>query len=125
MSLESLPAHLPRIETLVDVEDKTCPCCKGALQRIGEDVSERLNVVPAQFRVLVVRRPKYACRACDSGVVQSPAPARLIEGGVLARSWAHERLSIRLVFQTETLPAAPSLSQLATNRSELRLVSSN
>ena len=78
MSLESL--HLPRIETLVDVEDKTCPCCKGALQRIGDDVSERLNVVPAQFRVQVVRRPKYACRACDS-VVQSPAPSRLIEGG--------------------------------------------
>jgi hypothetical protein len=56
----ALPAHLPRIETLVDVEDKTCPCCKGALHRIGEDVSERLDVVPAQFRVLVVRRPKYA-----------------------------------------------------------------
>src|SRR3984957_4614348 len=71
----ALPAHLPRVETLVDVEDKTCPCCKGALHRIGEDVSERLDVVPAQFRVLVVRRPKYACRACESGGVQSPAPA--------------------------------------------------
>ena len=78
----ALPAHLPRIETLVDVEDKTCRCCKGALHRIGEDVSERLDVVPAQFRVLVVRRPKYACRACESVVVQSPAPARLIEGGL-------------------------------------------
>ena len=78
----ALPAHLPRIETLVDVEDKTCPCCKGALHRIGEDVSEKLDVVPAQFRVLVVRRPKYACRACESVVVQSPAPARLIEGGL-------------------------------------------
>ena len=81
-NLGALPAHLPRIETLVDVEDKTCPCCKGALHRIGEDVSERLDVVPAQFRVLVVRRPKYACRACESVVVQSPAPARLIEGGL-------------------------------------------
>ena len=78
----ALPAHLPRIETLVDVEDKTCPCCKGALHRIGEDVSEKLDVVPAQFRVLVVRRPKYACRACEDVVVQSPAPARLIEGGL-------------------------------------------
>jgi transposase len=78
----ALPAHLPRVETLVDVEDKTCPCCKGALHRIGEDVSERLDVVPAQFRVLMVRRPKYACRACESGVVQSPAPARLVEGGL-------------------------------------------
>jgi transposase len=78
----TLPAHLPRIETLVDVKDKTCPCCKGALHRIGEDVSERLDVVPAQFRVLVMRRPKYACRVCEGGVVQSPAPARLIEGGL-------------------------------------------
>ncbi len=78
----ALPAHLPRIETVVDVEDRNCPCCSGPLHRIGEDVSERLDVVPAQFRVLVVRRPKYACRTCTDGVVQSPAPARLIEGGL-------------------------------------------
>ena len=78
----SLPGHLPRIETVVDVEDKTCPCCQGALHQIGEDVSERLDVIPAQFRVLVTRRPKYACRACEEGVVQAPAPARLIEGGL-------------------------------------------
>jgi transposase len=78
----SLPAHLPRVETIVDIEDKTCPCCRGALHRIGEDVSERLDVIPAQFRVLVTRRPKYACRGCEGGVVQAPAPARLIEGGL-------------------------------------------
>ncbi len=78
----ALPVHLPRIETVVDVDDKTCPCCKGELHRIGEDVSERLDVVPAQFRVLVTRRPKYACRACEEGVAQAPAPARLIEGGL-------------------------------------------
>jgi transposase len=77
-----LPAHLPRIETIVDVESKTCPCCEGELHPIGEDVSEKLDVVPAQFRVLVVRRPKYACRACEDVVVQAPAPARLIEGGL-------------------------------------------
>jgi transposase len=78
----SLPAHLPRIETVIDIEDKACPCCKNELHRIGEDVSERLDVIPAQFRVLVVRRPKYACRACEEAVVQAPAPARLIEGGI-------------------------------------------
>jgi len=77
-----LPAHLPRIETVVDVESTICPCCTGTLHRIGEDVAERLDVVPAQFRVLVVRRPKYACRACTDVVVQAPAPARLIEGGL-------------------------------------------
>ena len=76
----ALPAHLPRIETTID--DKTCRCCQGALHRIGEDKSERLDIVPAQFRVLVTIRPKYACRQCQDGVVQAPAPARLIEGGL-------------------------------------------
>lgn len=78
----ALPAHLPRIETVVDIEDKACPGCCGALHRIGEDIAERLDIVPAQLRVLVVRRPKYACRACEEAVVQAPAPARLIEGGL-------------------------------------------
>jgi len=77
----SLPAHLPRIEWVVDIEDHTCPCCRNALHRIGEDRSERLDIIPAQLRVLVVRRPKYACRACEE-VVQAAAPARLIEGGL-------------------------------------------
>jgi hypothetical protein len=58
----SLPAHLPRIEMVVDIDDHTCPCCGNALHRIGEDTGERLDIVPAQFRVLVVHRPKYACR---------------------------------------------------------------
>jgi transposase len=78
----SLRAHLPRIEQVVDIADKTCPCCSGAMHMIGEDVAERLDMIPAQFRVLVVRRPKYGCRACQEVVVQSPAPARLIEGGL-------------------------------------------
>jgi transposase len=78
----ALPAHLPRIETVVDIDNKTCPCCQGELHRIGEDKSERLDMVPAQFRVLVTRRPKYACRTCEDGIVQAPAPARLIEGGL-------------------------------------------
>ena len=78
----SLPAHLPRIEMVVDIEDRSCPCCGKALHRIGEDTGERLDIVPAQFRVLIVRRPKYACRACENVVVQVPAPARLIEGGL-------------------------------------------
>lgn len=78
----ALPAHLPRIETIVDIDEKACPCCKGALHRIGEDVSERLDIAPAQFRVLVTRRPKYACRACEGAIVQAPAPARLIKGGL-------------------------------------------
>ena len=78
----SLPTHLERVEQLVDVEDKTCPCCGGALHSIGEDVSERLDVVPATFRVLVTRRPRYGCRSCEGAIVQAPAPARIVEGGI-------------------------------------------
>ena len=78
----ALPAHLPRLETVIEPADKTCPCCKVEMQRIGEDVAERLDLVPAKLRVLVVRRPKYACRACAGTLVQAPGPARLIEGGL-------------------------------------------
>ena len=78
----SLPSHLPRVEMVVDIDDHACPSCRNLLHRMGEDVSERLDIIPAQFRVLVVRRPKYACRACEEVVVQAPAPARLIEGGI-------------------------------------------
>ena len=84
----ALPAHLPRVEQLVDVADKTCPACAGALHRIGEDVAERLDVIPARFQVLVVRRPKYACRACQEVVVQVPAPTRLIEVVCQPRPWS-------------------------------------
>ena len=42
-NLGALPAHLPRLEVLVDLEDKTCPCCGGALHAIGEDTSEMLD----------------------------------------------------------------------------------
>jgi hypothetical protein len=67
---------------VVDIEDHACPCCRNGLHWIGEDVSERLDIVPAQLRVIVVRGSKYACRACEDVVVQAPAPARLIEGGL-------------------------------------------
>jgi transposase len=78
----ALPKHLPRDEVVIEPGDQTCPCCGGAMHRIGEDVAERLDVIPAQFRVIVTRRPKYGCRVCESAVVQAPAPARLIEGGL-------------------------------------------
>src|ERR1700733_3388114 len=91
----ALPGHLPRIEIVVDIDDRTCPCCQGELHRIGEDRSERLDIVPAQFPVVVPRRPKYACRACEDGVVQAPASARLIEGGLptICRSTARPRFT--------------------------------
>src|SRR3954447_24251102 len=81
-TLGPLPAHLPRIELLLDVEDKSCPCCGGTLHVIGESREEMLDIVPAQLRVKVIRRPRYACRACEEAVVQAPAPERPITGGM-------------------------------------------
>ena len=78
----ALPAHLERVEQVVDLESKDCVCCGGALHRIGEDVAERLDVVPTTFRVLVTRRPRYGCRSCEGAVLQAPAPPRIVEGGL-------------------------------------------
>ena len=77
-----LPAHLPRVEVVLAPEATACPCCAGPLVEIGTDAAERLDVIPAQLRVVVTKRPKLACRACPGVVLQAPAPARLIEGGV-------------------------------------------
>ncbi|MEO1464551.1 MAG: IS66 family transposase [Pseudomonadota bacterium] len=77
----SLPKHLPRVEFTIE-PDKTACACGAERHVIGEDVSERLDVIPAQFRVIVTRRPRYACRACEGGIVQAPAPSRLIQGGL-------------------------------------------
>ena len=85
-NLGALPAHLPRIEVLVDIEDKSCPCCGGSLHVIGEDTSEMLDIVPAQYRVKVIRRPRYGCRACEEAVVQAPAPERPITGGMASEA---------------------------------------
>ncbi|HET9537660.1 MAG TPA: IS66 family transposase [Mesorhizobium sp.] len=73
-------AHLDRVEVLIEPED--APGCEG-LERIliGEDVSERLDVTPTKFRVIVTRRPKYIYKGRD-GVIQAAAPARIIESGI-------------------------------------------
>ena len=86
-----------------------CPCCAGTLHRIGEDVSERLDIVPAQFRVLVMRRPKYACRACEEVVVQAPAPARLIEGGMPTEATVAQVLVSKYRRSSAALPPGADL----------------
>lgn len=77
----SLPKHLPRIEEVIEPDSLTC--ARGVcLHCIREDVSDRLDLILAQFRVIVTRRPKYACRSCTDRVVQALAPARLTPGGL-------------------------------------------
>ncbi|GGO59488.1 hypothetical protein GCM10011315_31600 [Roseovarius pacificus] len=74
-NLGSLPKHLPRIEEVIEPESTVCDCGHER-HVIGEDTSERLDIIPAQFRVIVTRRPKYACRSCEGGIVQAPAACR-------------------------------------------------
>ena len=77
-----LPAHLPRSEQVIEPPSTQCPCGCGEMTRIGEDRTERLDIVPAQLQVIVTVRPKYACRVCEEGVTQAEAPAHLIEGAL-------------------------------------------
>jgi transposase len=76
-----LPDHLPREDVVLDVGGDICDCCGGALHAIGESVSEMLDWIPAQLRVVRITRPKYACRTCNK-VMQAAAPERLIAGGL-------------------------------------------
>ena len=76
-----LPDHLPRHDIVHDAGGGCCSGCGGALHSIGESVSEMLDYVPAELRVIRIRRPKYACRTCGT-VVQTPAQERPIAGGL-------------------------------------------
>lgn len=77
-----LSEHLPCLVEILMPAATCCPFCKGDLFEIGRDESQRLDVVPAQYRVIVTRRPKLACRACHGVVLQHAAPERLIRGGL-------------------------------------------
>jgi transposase len=78
----ALPSHLPRYEVVIDVAPEACPCCGGKMHCIDELRTEQLDIVPAQLRVRVTRRPRYACRSCEEAVVVAEAPARPIDGGM-------------------------------------------
>jgi transposase len=75
-----LPAHLPR-ERVVHPAPSACPCCgSSALRKIGEDVTETLEHVPASWKVIQHVREKFSCRACET-IAQTPAPSHPIARG--------------------------------------------
>lgn len=86
-NIGGLPKHLPRVTRIVEPDSTQCSCCQGDMHRIGEDVSEALDIVPAVVRVIATVRPKYACRHCETGVRQAAAAARLIDGGMATTSF--------------------------------------
>ena len=71
-----LPAHLPR-ERVVVPAPPFCPCCGGKLVKLGEDVTETLEVVPRQWKVIQTVREKFTCRSCEK-ITQPPAPFHVI-----------------------------------------------
>jgi len=74
-----LPKHLPRQEE-VHEPSCTCPNCGGAMRKLGEDVTEVLDYVPASFKVIRHVRPKLSCRVCET-IVQVPMPSLPVERG--------------------------------------------
>ena len=87
------PAHLPR-ERVVVPGPTACTCCgSDRLAKIGEDVTETLEVVPRQWKVIQTVREKFTCRACES-IGQAPAPFH-----VVARGWAGPNLLAMILFE--------------------------
>lgn len=80
---KALPAELPRIVHRHEPDSCTCGQCGKDLVKIGEDISEQLDVEPARFFVHQHIRPQYACRACET-VTAAPIPAAVIDGGLAA-----------------------------------------
>lgn len=84
-----IPDHLPRVEIVHDIseEEKSCACgCQ--LSRIGEEVSEKLDIIPAKIQVIRHIRPKYACKGCEGAldaektVKIAPVPPQIIPKGL-------------------------------------------
>jgi transposase len=86
----ALPAHLPREEVIHDLADSEKRCgCGQPLHCIGEERTEKLDIIPATARVIVHVRPKYACRRCEDGVQRAPLPPQpipksIVTAGLLA-----------------------------------------
>ncbi|MEN9543680.1 MAG: hypothetical protein RLZZ598_513 [Pseudomonadota bacterium] len=95
---EKLPEQLPRVEHRHEPADTNCPTpgCGQPMTRIGEDVSERLDIVPAQFFVQRHIYGKWSCRCCEL-LVQEPALSQIVDGGVPAAGLLAHTLIARFV----------------------------
>ena len=72
-SREPFPDHLPR-ERIVIAAPESCPCCGSSrLSKLGEEITETMEVVPRQWKVILTVREKFSCRTCET-INQPPAP---------------------------------------------------
>jgi transposase len=84
---QELPADLPRVERVIACTPEQCACklCGKPTEVIGYDSSERLDVEPARYFVMVTKREKRVCKKCEvAGVVVAPVPARIIDKGLVS-----------------------------------------
>lgn len=102
---EKISADIPRERVVHDIadEDKFCDCCQHALHQIGEDTNEKLEFVPAQVKVIVNVRPKYACQACEKNgtsnkIKQAPVPASVIPKGYATPSLLSQIITSKYQF---------------------------
>lgn len=95
---QALPEHLERVEHRHEPEDTTCPNaeCGRPMQRIGEDVSEKLDIIPAKFFVHRHIYGKWACRCCQQ-IHQEPAEPDVVDGGIPASGLVAHTLISRFV----------------------------
>ena len=92
-SRQPFPEHLPR-ERVVEAAPATCQCCGGArLRKLGEDITETLEVIPRQWKVIQHVREKFTCRDCEA-ISQPPAPFH-----VNPRGWAGSSLLAMIIFE--------------------------
>ena len=92
-SRQPFPEHLPR-ERVVEPGPTSCLCCGGArLRKLGEDITETLEVIPRQWKVIQHVREKFTCRDCEK-ISQAPAPFH-----VVARGWAGPSLLAMILFE--------------------------
>ena len=80
---EALPAHLARVDQHIEPEDTHCPTpeCSQPMVRVGEDISERLDITPAQLFVQRQIRGKWACKCCQL-LVQEPAAPQVFDNAL-------------------------------------------
>jgi transposase len=95
---QALPEHLRRVEHHHEPDDTTCPTpgCGRPMARIGEDISEKLDIVPAEFFVHRHVYGKWACKCCEV-LVQEPVPPQIIDGGIPAPGLVAHTLISRFV----------------------------
>lgn len=89
--------ELPRVDVIHDIDDKTCTCCGHALHQMGEEVSEQLEFVPAQIRVLRNVRLKYSCRQCETNGTKVEIKIADVPPAVIPKSMATPSLLAQII----------------------------